>query len=111
MRNNLFMIGGAKGVGKTTLTRDLAIELGLTRIETGEMVLEYVAKGLPIERITEYLTSQILARKTDLILATHYARYSDREEPNKKFRRGLEPDDLARLLERFSVFPCLVEVP
>jgi hypothetical protein len=46
-----------------------------------------------------------------LILDTHYARYSDKEEPNKQFMRGLETENLEKLLEKFNIFPCLIEVP
>jgi len=83
-KNNLFMVGGAKGVGKTRL---------------------------PLEGLTDYITGEILSQNRNLVLDTHYARYSDKEEPNKQFRRGLEPEDLERLLEKFNIFPCLVEVP
>lgn len=111
MKHNLFMAGGSKGVGKTTLTLDIANILGLDRIETGKIVLDYVAKNLPLGELTAYLTREILYREGDLIFDTHYARYSDQEEPNKQFRRGLETEDLARLAERFNIFPCLIEVP
>jgi hypothetical protein len=108
---NLFMIGGAKGVGKTRLTLDISSNLGLVRIETGKIVFDYVLQGLPLEGLTNYITKEILSQNRDLVLDTHYARYSDKEEPNKQFRRGLEPEDLERLLNRFNIFPCLVEVP
>jgi len=110
-KNYLFMVGGAKGVGKTRLTLDVSAELGLARIETGKIVFDYVFQGLPLERLTDYITQEILSQDRDLILDTHYARYSDKEEPNKQFRRGLENADLKRLLEKFDIFPCLVEVP
>jgi hypothetical protein len=110
-KNKLFMIGGAKGVGKTRLTLDVSSKMNLGRIETGKVVFDYVFRGLPPEGLTDYITSEILSQKRDLILDTHYARYSDREEPNKQFRRGLEAEDLERLLRQFNIFPCLVEVP
>jgi hypothetical protein len=110
-KNNLFMIGGAKGVGKTRLTLDISSDLGLARIETGKVVFDHIFQGLPLEGLTNYITEEILLQNRDLILDTHYARYSDKEEPNKQFRRGLEPDDLERLLKKFNIFPCLVEVP
>ena len=65
---------------------------------------------MPLEGLTNYITEEILSQNRDLILDTHYARYSDKEEPNKQFRRGLEPKDLERLLGKFIIFPCLVEV-
>ena len=65
---------------------------------------------MPLEGLTDYITQEILSQDRSLILDTHYARYSDKEEPNKQFRRGLEPEDLERLLEKFNIFPCLVEV-
>lgn len=109
-KNNLFMVGGAKGVGKTRLTLDVSSDLGLARIETGKVVFDYIFQGLPLEGLTNYITEEILSQNRDLILDTHYARYSDKEEPNKQFRRGLEPKDLERLLGKFIIFPCLVEV-
>lgn len=109
-RCNLFMVGGAKGVGKTRLTLDVSSDLGIARIETGKVVFDYILQGSPLEGLTAYITEEILSQDRDLILDTHYARYSDREEPGKKFRRGLEPEDLKRLLEKFSILPCLVEV-
>lgn len=110
-RYNLFMVGGAKGTGKTRLTLDVSSELGLGRIETGKLVFDYIFQGLPIEGLTDYITQEILSQDRSLILDTHYARYSDKEEPNKQFRRGLEPENLERLLEKFDIFPCLLEVP
>ena len=110
-KNNLFMVGGAKGVGKTRLTLDVSSDLRLARIETGKVVFDYIFQRLPLEGLTDYITEEILSQDRDLILDTHYARYSDKEEPNKQFRRGLEPKDLERLLEKFNIFPCLVEVP
>ena len=104
------MIGGAKGVGKTRLTLEASIELGLTRIETGKIVLDYVSKGLPLEALTDYLSKEICSSNDNIILDTHYARYSDKEEPNKQFQRGLEPEDLKKLSKKFNIFPCLVEV-
>ena len=105
------MIGGAKGVGKTRLTLDVSSELGLGRIETGKIVFDYVFQGLPLKGLTDYITKEISSQNRNLVLDTHYARYSDKEEPNKQFRRGLEPEDLERLVEKFNIFPCLVEVP
>ena len=105
------MVGGAKCVGKTRLTLDVSSDLGLARIETGKVVFDYIFQGLPLEGLTDYITQEILSQDRDLILDTHYARYSDKEEPNRQFRRGLEPEDLERLLEKFKIFPCLVEVP
>lgn len=110
-RPNLFMVGGAKGVGKTRLTLDVSSELGLGRIETGKIVFDYIFQGLPSEELTEYITKQISSQNRTLVLDTHYARYSDREEHNKQFMRGLETKDLERLLETFNIFPCLVEIP
>jgi len=110
-KNNLFMVGGAKGVGKTRLTLDVSSDLGLARIETGKVVFDYIFQGLPLEGLTDYITKEILSQDRDLMLDTHYARYSDKEEPNKQFRRGLEQEDLERLLEKFNIFLCLVEVP
>lgn len=111
MKHNIFMVGGSKGVGKTRLTLDVATLSGLERIETGKIVLNYVLQNLPLEGLTNYLVQEIISMKEDLILDTHYARYSDKEEPNKQFRRGLEKEDLAKLLGKFTVFPCLIEVP
>lgn len=110
-KNNLFMVGGAKGIGKTRLTLDVSSDLGLARIETGKVVFDYIFQGLPLEGLTNYITEEILSQDRNLILDTHYARYSDKEEPNKQFRRGLETEDLERLLEKFHILPCLVEVP
>jgi len=89
VKHNLFMIGGAKGVGKTRLTLDVSSELGLGRIETGKIVFDYVFQGLPLEGLTNYITEEISSQNRNLVLDTHYARYSDKEEPNKQFRRGL----------------------
>lgn len=110
-KNNLFMVGGAKGVGKTRLTLDVSSDLRLARIETGKVVFDYIFQGLPLEGLTDYIIQEILSQDKSLILDTHYARYSDKEEPNKQFRRGLEPEDLEKLLGKFTIFPCLVEVP
>ena len=55
-RPNLFMVGGAKVVGKTSLTLDVSSELGLGRIETGKIVFDYIFQGLPSEELTEYIS-------------------------------------------------------
>ena len=44
-KNNLFMVGGAKGVGKTRLTLDVSSDLGLARIETGKVVFDYIFRA------------------------------------------------------------------
>ncbi len=111
IKYNLFMVGGAKGVGKTRLTIDVSFEFELGRIETGKVVFDYVFQGLPLEDLNNYITEEIFYQNRDLILDTHYARYSDKEESNKQFKRGLESENLTRLLEKFNVCPCLIEVP
>ena len=55
------------------------------------------------------LTRELISRNSALILDTHYARYSDREEQNKQFMRGMETEDLERLLDVFHIHLCLVE--
>jgi hypothetical protein len=79
-------------------------------VETGKIVLDYVAQGLPLEGLTHHLTRELISRNSALILDTHYARYSDREEQNKQFMRGMETEDLKRLLDVFHIHSCLVEV-
>jgi len=111
VKNNLFMVGGSKGVGKTRLTLDVSSELGLGRIETGKIVFDYIFQGLPLGGLNDYITEEIYFKDSNLILDTHYARYSDKEEPNKQFMRGLETENLEKLLEKFNIFPCLIEVP
>lgn len=111
IKYDLFMIGGAKGVGKTRLTLEVAIELEIGRIETGKVVFDYVLQNLPLAGLTDYITEEIQVQDRNLILDTHYAQYSDREESNKRFKRGLEPTNLERLAEKFNIFPCLLEVP
>src|SRR3989339_423475 len=101
----------SKKLQDVRLTLDVSSDLGLARIETGKVVFDYVFQGLPLDGLTNYITGEILSQNRNLVLDTHYARYSDKEEPNKRFRRGLEPEDLERLLKKFNIFPCLVEVP
>lgn len=45
--NSLFIIGGAKGVGKTTLISRISLECNLGRIETGKLVFDYVLENPP----------------------------------------------------------------
>ena len=104
MKYKLFMVGGAKGTGKTRLTLDVASELDLGRIETGKIVFDYIFQGLPPDGLTDYITQEIFSQNRDLILDTHYARYSDKEEPNKQFRRGLEPENLVSHAEKPTCF-------
>lgn len=105
------MIGGAKGVGKTKLTLDVATELEFGRIETGKLVFDYILQSLPLVGLTDYITEEICVQDENLILDTHYAQYSDREDTEKKFRRGLEQTNLVRLSKKFNIYPCLIEVP
>lgn len=105
------MVGGAKGFGKTRLTLDISSELNLGKIETGKIVFDYISRGLLLEGLTDYITEEIVLQDKNIIVNTHYARYSDKEEPNKQFRRGLETEDIYKLLEKFYVHPCLIEVP
>jgi adenylate kinase len=104
------MVGGAKGVGKTMLTLEAAMACGLGRIETGKIVFDYLYRQLTSPTVNDYVTEQILAQHKDLILDTHFAQYSDREEVDKKFKRCLEERNLEQLTKKFEIYPCLVEV-
>jgi adenylate kinase len=108
IKKKLFMIGGAKGVGKSSLLSEISTELAMEKIETGNIVHGYVNKGLPFEGLNDYITQEIYSRECDnLILDTHYVSYN---KGAKEFGRGLKTENLEKLAEKFDIYPCLVEI-
>ena len=108
-KNKLFMVGGAKGVGKSELTKEVARELSIERMETGAFVLDYL-KNPPKMALTDYLVGRILSATNDILLDTHFAEYPIRGETSAPFKRGLESPNLAQIASAFNVDACLIEV-
>ena len=110
--HKLIIIGGAKGVGKTSLTSTLATECGLIRIESGKLIIEYRAMNpQPPFSLKDYIANSIAQIRQDSILDAHFAQYSEIEELTREFQRGLEPEHIIKLSQQFDIYPCLVEVP
>lgn len=103
------MVGGAKGVGKTSLTTIVSLDLGLARIETGRLLTEYF-KDKPSIDFKEYVTQRILDNERDLVLDTHFAQYSPYAEENMPFERALNQENLFGLAGKFDISLCLLKL-
>jgi len=108
-KSKIFMIGGAKCVGKTSLTQMVSLETGIARLETGRVLSEYVSLH-PSINFKDYLTEAILNNEQELILDTHFAQYSPYAQKSGVFERGLETDNLTKLSYKFDIHLCLLEV-
>lgn len=105
----IFMIGGAKGVGKTSLTTAISLEKNLARLETGRVLFEYF-KDMPQINFKDYLTKKILNNKKDTILDTHFAQYPPYGNESVPFERGLDSEHILTLSNNFDIYPCLLEL-
>lgn len=107
MAKKLFMVGGAKGVGKTRLTMEVASELQIPRIETGDIVRQYLSN--PQGLLQDYIMAQILNQKSSTIVSTHYAEGYNGED-KFEFKRGLDKIHLQMINQKFDMSFCLVEL-
>jgi adenylate kinase len=105
----LFLVGGANGVGKTSLTILVSLELDLTRLETGKVLSEYLTDKSLIG-FKDYVTQRIFDNEQDLILDTHFAQYSPYACKPMPFERGLEADNLSALARKFDIYLCRLEL-
>jgi len=98
----LVIIGGAKGVGKSTLIQRLIKIKPMRIVNTGEIVISALNKKLdPEEKIKGYL----LENSTDLIMDTHYAGYTPHG-----FIRGLSTKSLHTIKEAKSIDLILLDL-
>ncbi len=102
--NKIYYVGGAKGVGKTTLLTDIAKEKGLQIVNTGSFF--YVKQPKKIIKAT---VVNHLIKNTPLIADTHYAGFIDGEYSGK-YERTLYVDELALLAENSDLELILVEI-
>jgi len=107
--HKLFFIGGAKGVGKTSLTNNISADLKLSRLETGKLLTDYRANEQAIS-FEDYITKRILDNDNNIILDTHFAQYSPYAKESMPFQRGLDKENLLRLADGFDISLCLLEV-
>jgi adenylate kinase len=99
---DLVFIGGAKGVGKTTIVSKLSKLMGIPMVNTGEIVLRARNIGLDPElEIEKYLCGQFRG-----IVDTHYTGGYFGE----KFSRGLSKMSLLSIGRVKSVDLVLLEV-
>ncbi len=106
---NLFLVGGAKGVGKTTITSCTAEECGIERVETGKIVFDYIHKGLNCN-LNDYITEQLFTWDRDLLVDTHFAAYPHTQGMDRKFKRGLDKKNLYDLSKWFDIYLCLIDL-
>ncbi len=105
----LFLIGGAKGVGKTTITSCVAKECGIERVETGKIVLDYIAKDLK-KNLNDYISEQLIAWKRNILADTHFAAYPHINGMDTRFKRGLDKKNLYYLSREFDIYLCLIDL-
>jgi len=108
-RYNIFMVGGAKCVGKTSLTTAVSSDLGLPRIETGKLLRDYRLNP-PAISFKDYIATRVRENETDLLLDTHFAQYPPNTTENVIFERGLDSQQLASISEQFNILLCLLEL-
>ena len=98
----LVILGGAKGVGKSTLIQRLVKIKPLRIVNSGEIVASALNKNLdPEEAIKGYL----LETSADLILDTHYAGYTP-----KGFIRSLSANSLCVIKKVKSIDLILLDL-
>ncbi len=104
--SNLFFIGGAKGVGKTTLTSSICLDLDLERIETGKIVFNYISNKSQIG-LNDYIYNELLNYQgEDILVDTHYSAYPHQKGMDTSFKRGLDAKHLQDLSKKFNINLC-----
>jgi len=110
MKENAFFIGGAKGVGKSSVLRTLGEYVNLEIVNTGDffnrankMYERSVAKKLAKQELINYIIN-----KSPLIADTHYAGFLNGIYSGM-FERGLYPDELEQLANSVNLELILVE--
>lgn len=101
MAADLIFVGGAKGVGKTSLLGRLQQVTNLSCINTGE-IFTYARQNKlnPEEEISNYLLNSHFG-----LVDTHYAGYS-----SNKFVRGLSKDSLHKISLSKRIDLILIEL-
>ena len=98
---DLIFIGGAKGIGKSTIIDLLMNQVKINVINTGELVFEARKLNQDVEsRISDYLMGDFKG-----IVDTHYAGGLY----NKSFPRGLSKDNLLKIAKHKSIDLILLE--
>lgn len=105
----LFMVGGAKGVGKTTATSQVALMCDIARVETGQILRKYLEQ-CPNMNFKEYIVESLCAYSESILVDTHFAEYDPRTTISVPFQRGLESSNLVKLSAAFDINLCLLEI-
>ncbi len=106
-KGNLFFVGGAKGVGKTTVTGAVCLELALERVETGKIVFEYITSGVKVP-LNDYICGKLLEFSGNRLVDTHFVAYPNHEDPSYSFTRGLDTCHLKNIARFNNVHLCHV---
>lgn len=104
-KNTVYFMGGAKGVGKTALIREVSLRTLIPHINTGDFFAQPGSK----EEITDNIV-KCLSLNAPLIADTHYAGFIGGIFSGN-FERGLNTEQLGRLLERTNVEFLLITLP
>lgn len=113
--NQIFLVGGAKGVGKTSLINRVSEEGAIMAVSTSRFVDELKrlkdSEYLETEEVNEYLCQRLIALSgNDMVVDTHYATYPVSETPYRPFKRGMGRHQLERIAKVFDINLCLVSI-
>jgi len=100
-----FFVGGAKGVGKSTLLKKISLENRLCLINTGDFFNDKQSKESSKLSIINFLTNI----QSPVIVDTHYAGCVDNIFSGK-FERGLYKPELEKLSQKIDIQLFLIEV-
>ena len=106
----MYFVGGAKGVGKSSLLREVSKQTGLLVVNTGDFFREATqsyqnnVKEIAKKNIILYFCESVPA-----IADTHYAGFLDGIY-NGRFERGLHQDELGLLAQNVDLELILIDL-
>ena len=101
MRNNLYFVGGAKGVGKSSVLSHVKESIDASIVNTGdffkrEKLINASASSREVIRVAKQKLLDHIIRENTLIIDTHYAGFKDNIY-TPRFERGLNYYELKYL--------------
>ena len=102
IKYNMFLIGGPKGVGKTTLTGAISFDLGIERVETGKIVLDYLSLESNLS-LNDFISQRLLEWDRDILVDTHYVAFPHKEGMDTSFKRCLDKNHLQDMAGKYDI--------
>lgn len=108
LKKKAYLIGGAKGVGKSTLLKHLIKKIDLEIINTGSIFIEFQDSGIFDYKMKakEYIINYVI-NNSPLILDTHYAGFL--KNVSNGFERGLTVEEVNTIAEKVDLELILIE--